>query len=263
MATQDMAAARELTVAVERQKRRAKMLLRLQGRDFVRNGVFRFCDLPAEIRNMVYGFALQRVGHLFIDVDYTRQPPRITFSTAPIFWKRSGLSASLLGVSPQIHEEAAPILYGANTFDFIDIARNTEQSLLDFLKRIGCCRQHLRRIHFPSLENAAVLRSALHLLKQATNLESFRCDAVAVYNAAKCSSYPNALLPFLKVLQKSSQAHKDRRSPLEVLTFDGPPAFPNHMPERVRLVEVIRWEADYSKLMAQLRAGLGLEKLTE
>ncbi|KAK4969485.1 hypothetical protein LTR42_008756 [Elasticomyces elasticus] len=249
MATQDMAAARELTVAVERQKRRAKMLLRLQGRDFVRNGVFRFCDLPAEIRNMVYGFALQRVGHLFIDVDYTRQPPRITFSTAPIFWKRSGLSASLLGVSPQIHEEAAPILYGANTFDFIDIARNTEQSLLDFLKRIGCCRQHLRRIHFPSLENAAVLRSALHLLKQATNLESFR--------------YPNALLPFLKVLQKSSQAHKDRRSPLEVLTFDGPPAFPNHMPERVRLVEVIRWEADYSKLMAQLRAGLGLEKLTE
>ncbi|KAK5686083.1 hypothetical protein LTS10_002197 [Elasticomyces elasticus] len=268
MTAQDIAEARELTRALGRPKgtnMRAKMLLGLQEKNFVRNEVFRFSDLPAEIRNMIYGLALQCVSPLLIDVSYTQQLPRITFSTSPVLRRGSSLAASLLSVSHQLHTEAAPILYGANTFDFSYMRSqfHPERSLVDFVKSIGSYKQHVRRINFPSFTNAAILRSALHLLKQAAHLESFRCVPEAVYKPAKHSSYSNALLPFLKTLQKAHRGNKDRKCALEILTFDGPPIFPKSMPERLRQDQFLRWEADYSKLMAQLQAGLGLETSTE
>ncbi|KAK5699346.1 hypothetical protein LTR17_023315 [Elasticomyces elasticus] len=265
MTAQDIAEARELTLALGRPKgtdMRAKMLLGLQEKNSVRNGVFRFCDLPAEIRNMIYCLILQHDKHLLIRVIYVVHPPSITFSTAPLQTTQR-LGASILAVSRQVHSEAAPILYGANTFDLTESPCNSERCLLEFLKSIGLCRQHLRQIRFSSFSNAAVLRSALHLLKQATHLESFRCVPEAVYKPAKHSSYSNALLPFLKTLQKASRGDKDRKCALEILTFDGPPIFPKSMPERYRQGQLIRWQGEYSKLMAKLRAGLGLEKSTE
>ncbi|KAK3620084.1 hypothetical protein LTR56_023622 [Elasticomyces elasticus] len=242
MTAQDIAETREQTITRARKSNiHAEVLLRRQERNFIRNGVFRFCDLPPEIRNAICYLSLQHDEPLVIRVNHMRDPPRVTFSTTTTTeWKRTCLIASLLRLSRQVQSEAAPILYGANTFDFTKCPGNSEQCLIDFLIRIGSCRKHIRQIHFGRFHYAITLRSALHLLKQATHLNIFRCHPDVVYKAAKYSSYLNALLPFLKTLQRGLQARKDRKCPLGVLTFDDPQTVYEYMPEMHRLRELKR-----------------------
>lgn len=84
---------------------------------------FRFVDLPLELRQQIYrlclvdeaviNFAIDRKKHLR-DKDATR------LYRTHHWWEgiQSSFHTSLLLTNSTIHQEAAPILYGLNTFQF-------------------------------------------------------------------------------------------------------------------------------------------------
>lgn len=90
---------------------------------------FRFLDLPAELRNIIYTILLVH-GDLKIKKRPGSPVPKM---------HHSSVSANMLEVNRQVYEEAAPILYGINTFELF-----TSYSMLAFARQIDSSIQYLR-----------------------------------------------------------------------------------------------------------------------
>ncbi|TKA78389.1 hypothetical protein B0A55_04719 [Friedmanniomyces simplex] len=163
------------------------------------------------------------------------------------------MTATLLRTSRQTHAEAAPILYGANTFHLYD-----EKLLHGFLQSIGELRKHLRRIQFGIMLNAARMRSALHLLKQAKQLDPFECSAMMLTKVSGHANHVKTLLPWLKTLQKGARGAEGRKEALEIFTVDqSPKGLGSEGPAgNLFYAEQKRKPAE---LMASLRQALGSE----
>ncbi len=121
------------------------------------SGGFRFPDLPAEIRNMIFSYLLEEEKPIVMAtakrVNHPRRPVRIDWNsrnernagldwdTKAGEWRNKPPSAlSLLRANKQIFEEAASIVYG-NHFKFLKFA-----CLKIFLESIGDMRRFLRHI---------------------------------------------------------------------------------------------------------------------
>lgn len=87
---------------------------------------FRFMDLPPELRNRVYGYALIADREVQLCLWFTKEGEEK--GTVGVR-ERIGLNAALLRASQAINAEAAPILYSANTFSavFYVLERFVEQ----------------------------------------------------------------------------------------------------------------------------------------
>lgn len=74
------------------------------------NMQFRLLDLPAELRNEIYGLALQRSGPLHVVRTWIRHHYALKL-------ERSTFTPALLATCRAINTEATPILYGGSTYD--------------------------------------------------------------------------------------------------------------------------------------------------
>ncbi|TID24289.1 hypothetical protein E6O75_ATG02654 [Venturia nashicola] len=176
---------------------------RKSGKPLPKHKIFPFMELPAELRNRIYGFALSDDGGGIHITSTTKGYRRIAKRCAQTdcipqfpqgnrgYHRFQGNDAgngigsfpqtmhsfvpNVLSVSKTIYAEAAPLLYGQR----ISFADN--YSLLSFLNQIG--RQHtgmLREICIKSWCSGRAHRSinfpAMTLLASATNLELLEID---------------------------------------------------------------------------------------
>ncbi|KAK3620085.1 hypothetical protein LTR56_023623 [Elasticomyces elasticus] len=184
-----------------------------------------FLDLPPEIRNIVYSLALHHEDSLQLDkhpvrlVNYRHQSRR-RHKRELRLKQIAYINVSLLRVSRQVYNEAAPVLYGSNTFAFSTLQTYSEACLLAFLTHIGNSRTHLRRIKIGRINNYTTLRTALHLLKAAKQLDSFECSCSVLHKLNVFPGNVKLLVPWLKTLQKTARTSLGRKGALEVFSIN-------------------------------------------
>ncbi|KAK4544500.1 hypothetical protein LTR36_004072 [Oleoguttula mirabilis] len=145
---------------------------------------FRFVDLPAEIRQMVYDLLLREEGHISITTHKQRGMPRLAcrkvVETVSVGDKKVGRRVqarfnvldTLLRISKQVADEAATTFYGNNSFAFDNLS-NMEV----FLTGMGSQRKHLRYLRLaPDGYTASKARPTFTLLKDAAGLRTFAFD---------------------------------------------------------------------------------------
>ncbi|KAK5699345.1 hypothetical protein LTR17_023314 [Elasticomyces elasticus] len=200
------------------------------------NNAIGFLDLPPEIRSVIYGLALRLEKPLQLNGRLGSPPSVVNYVYSPHLYILYGkedeiehvqpahpttpnLNVNLLQVSRQVYDEAVPILYGANTFAFSAIGRASDALLHSFLQEIGTSRKHLRHIKLLEIHNYATLRSALHLLKEAKQLDSFECSS-NVLSKLTITSNVKSFIPWLKTLQKTASADPERKGALDILLIN-------------------------------------------
>ena len=123
---------------------------------------FRLFDLPPEVRGMIYGYLVQKacpvkivslkvkgqsrrpVRYNFISKAHNRHKGLIWEPTTGKWLNQGPSNFALLQVNKQILQEAAPIVYGDNVFDF-----ETTSGLNVFLNKIGTMRKYLSHVRLP------------------------------------------------------------------------------------------------------------------
>ncbi|KAL8737473.1 MAG: hypothetical protein Q9181_001633 [Wetmoreana brouardii] len=166
---------------------------------------FRFRDLPSEIRNIIYRLCLVNQSPVSVKVDglcsyYVGRPTdaqaygkdekvHLVSSSHPSRYEALTLDTNLIRVNKITHHEAAPILYGLNTFQFLGKYWWIDFSYFD--RRLSqVSHQHIRKldIRLPDIERfyshgIKVSRFSesstygLDILKRFANLKDFTLHA--------------------------------------------------------------------------------------
>ncbi|KAF2479618.1 hypothetical protein BDY17DRAFT_42351 [Neohortaea acidophila] len=205
--------------------------------------VFRLLDLPAEIRTMIYGHVFEETGEIRIRTYKPRKQPRrpvrdsfntycrrpsmkgLTFDRVHGKWLGQKPSAlTMLSVSKRVFEEAAPIIYGDNTFAF----DSTKEALL-FFDCIGQMRKHLRTIRFHDIGAPTTTANTFRMLKDAKQLRTIEvchgilCGSYYDWDRAHRPAPPDArtlvnmLAPLAKGLYKASPSGETSHSVLDII----------------------------------------------
>jgi hypothetical protein len=178
-----------LILTVDNQKRKAKTV----SRPLPKRNIFPFMELPAEIRNMIYTYALTDSSGINLQATFKHKRRTVERISAECQEKLSGymkmsdavraeveepmpLAPSLLAVSKQIHSEGLDILYG-NEFIFAD-----SFALYAFLINVGpACAKHLKTIRLLGWGWGRAMKAYNHscfaVLVWATNITAFHVDA--------------------------------------------------------------------------------------
>ncbi|EON61554.1 hypothetical protein W97_00769 [Coniosporium apollinis CBS 100218] len=185
---------------------------------------FPFLQLPGELRNQIYEYALAKIDHLgrhFICLKaVVKKNRRVTAR----YFMEAGESSDpvpaprLLGVNKQIRGEATPILYSVNTFGVKGM-----KGLLNFLSQIGPSRAWLKDIWIHETHQSRHAYAAYNLLAQCTRLTHLKinCDEPDFYtdansfDLAKCF-YRDAH-PWLEAV---GAATGDKIGALDILDID-------------------------------------------
>lgn len=137
---------------------------------------FRFMDLPPELRNRIYRYVLGSSSHFFSKSRRgkngskekgrrlrAQQYIRQTHRNAPGY-TRAIKNESILTVSKEVTREVAPMLYGAEAFNF-----DSSRKLKHFVSGIGSMVVYLRDICIWKISQST-LRTACNALKKASSL---------------------------------------------------------------------------------------------
>jgi hypothetical protein len=188
---------------------------------------FRFLDLPTETREQVYRLVLVQTKPILISTfkNYDTKVvsgqhfTRASHHQGQVWNKETGKwvggppsSLSLLRANKQIHQEATPIAYGANTFE-----QHRSTALKWFTPRIGNSVEHLTFIDFGAWSTWPVMKMAFASLRTATGLRklvfNFQmiCDAFETYCKGGTPErwavvFSKGLRPLLKSLQRAYDA---------------------------------------------------------
>jgi hypothetical protein len=192
-------------------------------------GFFRFMDFPPEIRNIIYASMLEADGPIQVATRKRVNEPRTPWlaATYPDGEKRVEIrdgcklptSLNILRTSKQILKEAAPVLYGNNSFRFHELG-----DLRIFLDRIGSMRPYVRHLYINSHGwYRSKAKNAFRLLKDATQLRTLTFNhsdvcAQGIHYYLRYITTPERLVDSLytpfRALQK---AHTESGSTINVL----------------------------------------------
>jgi len=223
------------------------------------NQAVSFDDLPPEISNLVYGLVLQLDEPIVLECHRPKslriKKPRGPYGEKVFQDTEHRANVSLLRVNHRVNAEAAPILYGANTYVFrCQYGYGSEAKLFSFLTMIGDSKKHLRSIEMDRCYNAVMIRSAFHLLKQATQLESFEISRDMMHELVHKRNHLQALQPWFKALRKNAADMKAHKGALGIFKVNLPTE-PLYLtsPGKQLFVE---WRENRVKLMARLAKAL-------
>ncbi|KAJ4349981.1 uncharacterized protein N0V89_008602 [Didymosphaeria variabile] len=186
---------------------------------------FPFLELPGEIRNMIYEHALTATDrhidiHRVLDDDTKARTKPVRQSKYSGKRKYKDIVHQLLRVNRQIHDEATPILYSQNAFNFFDA-----QGLASFLGRYSL---HVRDLsHVVICENlhfnrgtGQSIETAFSLLAFAENLQSLKLDLTW----SKNGNVKDAAQTFYHMARNWLQAvglrKGDKRAGMDILVFE-------------------------------------------
>ncbi|KXS95587.1 hypothetical protein AC578_3259 [Pseudocercospora eumusae] len=149
--------------------------------------IFRFLDLPPELRNRIYDINLSVGRPVFLNVVDCNRPFLASCVSdsernSNAAWSRSCFNPELLLTCLQVNFEATKILYGNNTFSCTLIWR-----FVAWLESVGGSVVHVRKVHLGSISSVLgrwlPLNATpdfdrfLEVLQDATELESMVLDA--------------------------------------------------------------------------------------
>ena len=201
-------------------------------------------DLPAEIRTMIYGHLLEEDSLIGMSTykpnQQKRRPVRESF-VAGTYTARQGLSwdreskkwkghepsaASILSVSKLLTQEAAPVLYGNNTFQFFNLG-----DLDVFLECVGNMRAGLRCISLRSRYSSRVWNNskAPSVVRKLKDAKYFH--TLTIGHDIVCPGWPwdvqlspeaavSSIRPLLKVLHKAQKAGAAPNDVLDLIKVD-------------------------------------------
>lgn len=180
---------------------------------------FRFLDLPAEIRNMIYTYAVDNVPNYSSELlNAHRRELHITSDLRPrraLFREFPRKLTALLQVNRQIHVEVVPMLYGFFEWHF-----TTMKLLGQWLEAIGSNSTFIRHITVSRLRSTTgtAAERVFYNLSGAINLEkivlkgTMRWELEVAFGPRGVA----AALPFLKSMK---QAKNDKYAGLNCFEF--------------------------------------------
>lgn len=184
---------------------------------------FRFLDLPPELRVRVYLYLFEFENPLAIfGSRWDRSARLYVLTRTEIGSIAPCITVGLLRVCRQIHREAAPILYGCNTFEGNEASQLSQRR---FLQDIKTYIPHIRRFACGMLSVKTKRRADFVLLKAAKSLSylgiPFQCcrDSNSKGNAREALA--KEIGPLFRSLHKSQKkdAEKKNRDVLDVLVI--------------------------------------------
>lgn len=202
--------------------------------------VFRFLDLPSEIRNMIYSELFTETEPILISsitvVYVGKRPVRSGFEHGVkhkgLEWDRKNKkwlgqppsAFALLRTCKQILKEAASVAYGDNSFSF-----DFSDGLKLFLQATGSMRQYLREIHVSDLTFSRCNKNMFcRQLKDAKNLQTITldmdllCDEQTGYWFAYTPEImANILFPLVKDLHEYRIGSDLATNALDIIKVDG------------------------------------------
>ncbi|CAK1365456.1 unnamed protein product [Cercospora beticola] len=174
---------------------------------------FPFLELPAELRVLVY-------EHLLV----ASEPWRL----AALEENRSTLYPNILATCKLVRQEATPVLYGCNEFEFNSLLRRG--SAAQFLNRISDSAYHISAITINLLlPTRKELKSLRVLLKNCAALTKLTIGYY-VWKSYEPHAFAKAVGPLARLLHKNQQKKQDfkTRDVLDGLHFAAPQLCKGH-----------------------------------
>ncbi|KAK5120170.1 hypothetical protein LTR85_006651 [Meristemomyces frigidus] len=209
----------ELQLGQER-LRNKQLTAKLKAAD-ARNKTFPFEKLPPELRNMVYEKFLTRHRRITI----TRRPKRHTPKAFELLSHRrwnvrkptcllGPRGSSLLRTNRSIYMETLPMLYGANRFQFANVA-----ALAQFMKDTGRGASHLRDISFRDWFTDATLQRAAALFVDIGALVQYRVRTDSVDSVQTLQTRVNQIARSSATFVRLGKTQADCRRRFDILRF--------------------------------------------
>jgi hypothetical protein len=179
-----------------------------------------FLSLPPEIRNEVYTLCLRN-----------RKPIKVRYNKPPYGWAAThwseAFSPNLLATCQAVYAEAAPVLYGSNTFSF---GYGESMRPMDykrfFVHGPRAPHSHVRHVKLHHVR-AGQRRHLFAELGKCSNLQSLEIYTATLGYKTAPSFIAKQLMPMVKAWQESSKSTTDVADilkPLQILDGSATPS---------------------------------------